>query len=493
MLNTDVLNDYKNDWIKRCTSIKDLDSFSFADFRISWLANENNVAFSAMARIFEYLLPKPVRTNDNINDDDLLLVWDLSDFPLSEDQRKKIASCNNKALIVYDNDGFSFDEYSSDNITALYCGSIYGAGYNDIMPDKNSCTNVLDFLAAQLYMLCNQDLIEDNVYYAGHGECDNASALKLSNLGYQPMISYDDGRYMTDYAKERPDELFYFDNTYNGNLDLLHELLLKCLLEFDRICKKHDIKYFLGGGTLLGAIRHGGMIPWDDDMDVMMLREDYDKFLQVVGDEICDDMFFQSSETDNEYHSIFTKIRLNGTAFVTQYSQQFENMHQGIFIDIFVHDHTSDSKLGQKLHVFKTLFARSMVFHKWANTPMHFYGKLKLVCKLATRYINKTSMQKLEAIQDKVVRKYNSKNTKYLYDGTGEHLRHGAFPAKWLDEVEYADFSGHKLPVPKFADEYLKYSYGNYMELIPASLRKAGHDIVKVDFGKYKNFDKQES
>ena len=94
-------------------------------------------------------------------------------------------------------------------------------------------------------------------------------------------------------------------------------------------------------------------------------------------------------------------------------------------------------------------------------------------------------MDKLEGIQDRVIQKYNAKNTRYLYDGTGEHLRHGAFPAEWLEDMEYVDFNGLQFPIPKRYDEYLKYSYGNYKEWIPASLRKAGHDIIQVDFGAY--------
>ncbi len=482
MLTADVRKDYRNDWIKRCLTIKNIDSSTLNKLSLCLLANENNVAFTTFCEICSKYQGVSFKVNDKISDTDLLVVWDLKDFPLPKEQSDKLENVTNRLILVTDKPDFTRFE----NITVLYCPDIYGAGCNDILPVADDCTNILDFFAAQLFLISKADNLNDSVYYAGHGNCTLKGAVMLESIGYQPMISYEDGRFMASFAKEKPDELFCFDNTYNGDLKLLHELLLKCLLEFDRICKKHGIRYFLGGGTLLGAIRHGGMIPWDDDMDVMMLREDYDKFLSVVKQEINDDMFFQSSKTDSEYHSIFTKIRLNGTAFVTRYSQQFKNMHQGIFIDIFVHDHTSNSKIGQKLHVFRTLFARSLVFHKWAGTPMHFYGKLKLVCKLATKFINKSSMEKLENIQDKVIQKYNHKNTRYLYDGTGEHLRNGAFPAEWLEQTEYADFCGHKFPVPKNYDEYLKYSYGDYNELIPASLRKAGHDIIKVDFGKYK-------
>ncbi|MDE6149560.1 MAG: LicD family protein, partial [Ruminococcus sp.] len=406
MLNADVQQDYRNDWIKRCLNIKGIDYSSFSQKNLCWFADRNCEAYDVMQQIFADTSDKyngfSVALNSSCNFMDLVLCWDLSFCPLNQEQLDQIRHIENNILFVTDKPEFTtlISEFLSEKVTVLYCGQVYGAGLNDNEASQNNCTNILDFLAAQIYMISKN--IPNEIYYAGHGECTDIKAKILQDTGYSPMISYDDGKYMLDFSRERPDEYFYFDNTYNDNLRLLHQLLFNCLIEFDRICKKHNIKYFLGGGTLLGAIRHGGMIPWDDDMDVMMLREDYEKFISVINDELCDEMFFQSSKTDSEYHSVFTKIRLNGTLFVTRYSQQFKNMHQGIFIDIFVHDHTSNSKLGQKIHVFKTLFARSLVFHKWAKTPMHFYGKLKLICKLATKYINRSSMDKLEAIQDRV-------------------------------------------------------------------------------------------
>lgn len=491
MLKADVQQDYKNDWIKRCLNLKNADYSLLSQKRLCWFFNNTN-ASDVMRQIFDCISDKckgfSVTLGLPESFSDLILCWDLSCSPLSQEQLSEIDCLENDILLVTDKTEFSSVTANllSQKVITLYCGNIYGAGFNNTEPTEKNCTNILDFFAAQVYLIAGFNNVSNGAYYAGHGECTEINAIKLQDTGYLPMISYDDGKYMTQFAQMRPDELFYFNNTYDGSLKLLHQLLFKCLIEFDRICKKYEIKYFLGGGTLLGAIRHGGMIPWDDDMDVMMLREDYEKFLSVVKKELSSDMFFQSSKTDNEYHSVFTKIRLNGTSFVTRYSQQFENMHQGIFIDIFVHDHTSNCKLGQKIHVFKTLLARSMVFHKWAETPMHFYGRLKPLCKFATKFINKSSMDKLENIQDRVIQKYNGKNTRYLYDGTGEHLRHGAFPAEWLDETEYVEFNGYMFPVPKRYNEYLKYSYGNYNEWIPASLRKAGHDIIKVDFGKYR-------
>lgn len=96
-------------------------------------------------------------------------------------------------------------------------------------------------------------------------------------------------------------------------------------------------------------------------------------------------------------------------------------------------------------------------------------------------------MEKLERHQDRVIRKYNARNTEYLYDGTGEHLRHGAFPACWLAEARYVPFGDREYPIPAEAEKYLEYSYGaDYMQWIPASERKGGHHIIEVDFGEYK-------
>ena len=290
-----------------------------------------------------------------------------------------------------------------------------------------------------------------------------------------------DGAYMVWKTVRHPEPFFYFDNTYNGKLRELQQCQLACLEEFDRICKAHGITYFLGGGTLLGAIRHRNLIPWDDDIDVMMLRDQYEKFLSVVQKEISLDFYYQSNKTDPDYHSIFDKIRMNGTVFKTEFSRQFSGMHQGIFVDIFVHDRTAKHRSGQKLHVFFTLLARSLVFHKWEGTDMHFYGKMKRWCRIMTWYKNRTSMKKLERIQHKVVTHFSRKHTGYLYDGTGEHLRHGAFPEKWLSDVRIAFLGGKPYPVPVEAEKYLEYSYGkDYMQLPPPQKRKATHPVVEL-------------
>lgn len=99
------------------------------------------------------------------------------------------------------------------------------------------------------------------------------------------------------------DSIFMFSDSYDGKLNDIQQILLGFLLEVDRICKKHNIKYFLGGGSLLGAVRHKGFIPWDDDADVMMLRKDYDRFLSVLPNELPNYLFAQTQK--NEKDAIF--------------------------------------------------------------------------------------------------------------------------------------------------------------------------------------------
>lgn len=262
----------------------------------------------------------------------------------------------------------------------------------------------------------------------------------------------------------------------------LHGILLEMMVDFDRVCREHDIRYFLGGGTLLGAIRHGGFIPWDDDVDLMMDRENYEKLCALPADAFGERYFFQTFRTDPEYHGDMAKVRLNGTTYATEFSSGFPEMHQGIFIDIFAHDQTAKSKFGRKLHIFTTTLARSMVFHKWQESPMQFYGKHEWACKIVTALIRVVPMRSLENLREFIFRFFEKGQSGLLYDGMGMHLSHGSFPGEWLDEVLYVDFAGVSLPVPKEYDNYLKFSYGDYMQ-IPKEENRRLHNIYKLDLG----------
>ncbi|MCD8124927.1 MAG: LicD family protein [Lachnospiraceae bacterium] len=298
-------------------------------------------------------------------------------------------------------------------------------------------------------------------------------------MEFKNQISLDDGSYMVWKTVHRPEPFFYFDNTYNGQLKELQKVQLECLDEIDRICKKHGIRYFLAGGTLLGAVRHQDIIPWDDDIDVMMLREDFEKFDAVAVQELDEKYFYQSNQTDPWYHSPFPKIRRQDSVFMTKYSERFPKMNQGIFVDIFVHDRTTSSRAGQKLHVFTTLFARSLVFHKWEGTDMHFYGKWRRLCRWMTWYKNHSSMKRLERIQTRVMTWFRKRKTGYLYDGMGEHLRRGAFPENYLEYGRRGRLGDREYPIPADAEGYLTFLYGkDYMRLPAPQDRKATHPII---------------
>lgn len=311
---------------------------------------------------------------------------------------------------------------------------------------------------------------------------------KIKSHGFEFQINLETALELCvmSYMKKRT--TMRLSNSHQGRLNAIQSVQLASLLEIDRICKKHNIKYFLGGGTLLGAVRHKGFIPWDDDSDLMMLREDYDKFCKIAPSELPKGMSFQDSNTDKHCYYEFAKCRIDNTIFATSFAKTHTGMHNGLAIDVFCHDKTANSKLGQKLHIAMTLFTRALVFNKWNNRKAENGSRIQSAvtdfCKKVFPIRFSMWLEKRTLIFFK-----GKKNAKYLYDGMGRNIYNGVFSSELLDEVIYADFEGYKLPIPKRYDEYLTFLYGDYMQLAPLSTRLGCHIIEQCDIGEYNNFD----
>ena len=311
----------------------------------------------------------------------------------------------------------------------------------------------------------------------------------IRHYGFVPSVSLEDGLIILVKSLLNTGEVFIFDNTYLGKLEKVQKILLAYLLEIDRICKKHNIKYFLAGGTLLGAIRHHGFIPWDDDADVMMLRGDYDRFLKVAKDELPENIFLQLPHTEKGNYNPFTKLRIDNTMFATEFTGHFLWMHNGIFFDILAHDRTGKRKWSQKLHLMATMLMRSIVFNKWGDTDIAGGGGHPVICKIVDKVKYIVPMRFALWAQNHLLEFYKKRDTGYLYDGMGRNLSRGSFPEKWLEEVVYVDFEGYQFPVPKEYDKYLTYLYGDYRQMIPVSSRRTSHSIVLMDLGEYSGFE----
>lgn len=269
---------------------------------------------------------------------------------------------------------------------------------------------------------------------------------------------------------------------YSGKIGTIQALEMRILAEIDRICKENDINYFLAGGSLLGAIRSGGAIPWDDDLDIGMLRDDFEKFRKVCPSSLSEEFSYSSPKSKSHY--TIHKVRLNSTYFSTNFSNKnvFED---GIFIDLLVYDRTSNVKLFQKMHGFILTAITTVMLIKWFNVPRKNYHyrfskrMLPLLRKIPWIYFHK--------IFDIFAKLYrHKKDAKWLVDTVGKKVNDGPLPNIGLDEVVYVDFDGAKAPIPANPEPYLLYAYGpNYMQKPPLSQRRCPHNFARIDLGKY--------
>ena len=311
------------------------------------------------------------------------------------------------------------------------------------------------------------------------------SSGKLSSIGWEPLCSFDDAlRYTIQaYTNSFDIQSDFIRDSYSGKLSGLRQLQLDMLREVDRICRKHGIKYFLSGGSMLGAVRHGGYIPWDDDVDVAMLRPEYVKFKAVAPSELSERFSYQSFSNRNGYHFFFDRITAKDTYFASRYSDGYD-MPKGISLDVFVYDNVSDSPKAQYMHWKRLMNKRLVMNVRWKDVPRK--GKAYLLSKLLLPILRLRSMDSYSESYDKATRRYENRHTSRVMPPATDHIFREAMPREWFSEVVPCCFEGVDTFLPKGYDGFLKIWYGeDYMELLPLSRRTPYHDYYRLDLGSY--------
>jgi lipopolysaccharide cholinephosphotransferase len=251
---------------------------------------------------------------------------------------------------------------------------------------------------------------------------------------------------------------------------------LEMLIEVDRICRKYGIRYFLDGGTLLGTIRHGGFIPWDDDADIIMLREEYEKFYDACKKELDTERFFlQDYRTDKHYLWGFAKMRRNGTTFLRE-GQEHVKCHTGVCIDILYCDNIPDLPLLRRLHYFYCYCIRKGQYSTVGQKVEKSSFMRAWYC-LISKIPRDFWFWQLELLAEKTNRK-KTKLVRHVTFPLPKRCRYG-MPRKLFEESIEKDFEGHSFKIFKRYDAYLKMLYGDYMVLPPPEERQI-HPASKV-------------
>ncbi len=311
------------------------------------------------------------------------------------------------------------------------------------------------------------------------------SCHKITALCGENTFSLDESLLKTVPDSEEAYIENYVKKSYDGKVQKIRHKETEILSEVDRICKKHGISYYLVGGSLLGAVRHQGFIPWDDDVDICMLRVDFEKFRKICPDELSDAYAYQSYRNEKTTHYIYDKVRLKGTYFSSEHSNQYDDMENGIFLDVFVFDKTANSKLLQKLHVFLIVMLRRLIHIRWTKKPVE--GKFAAVSAFILPFVCLIPFSFYHRLFEKILRLFEkNKSSRFLLDGTGLYIKKGAFPAEWATGSKTVSFENCAFPGVNDTDGYLTRWYGkNYMMPPEISKRTSGHRISRLDLGEY--------
>ncbi len=268
------------------------------------------------------------------------------------------------------------------------------------------------------------------------------------------------------------------DNKYTYDLRRLQLMQLNILKELVRICDNHGFKFYIMNGTCLGAIRHKGFIPWDDDIDVGMYAEEFDQLIKCA-DEFGEDFFLQTIETDPEFKTMIARIRLNGTTLI---EEDFidADIHQGVFIDIYPLFGYPGNKIKAQKRSWDSLLYRMLLL---GEPPRNHGGLVKVLGRMAFTIIPRKAQQKLIGSIHKKLRS-ESNHTRYvafLYGMDVHMFSTIKYERTWFGEPTMVQFEDLLLPAPTDYDSYLKIRYNDYMKLPPKEKQNSYHSFEFVD------------
>jgi lipopolysaccharide cholinephosphotransferase len=276
-----------------------------------------------------------------------------------------------------------------------------------------------------------------------------------------------------------------------ADLQSLHQVQLAMLLELDRVCRHLGVGYQLGAGTLLGAVRHGGFIPWDDDVDVVMLRADYRRFLREAPTLLDSSLFLQTWRSDPHFRVGFAKLRRHDSAFREKYRQNSRH-HHGIFIDIFPFDPVLPGcwwwrallSLVLVLRKTETVLHRLAAQDKGGQLAPSRPAWQRRLGSLLHRSLVLVSPWWWMAIQEGLMRLLTlapSSQVACLVNGAHRWQRLQALvrPATEFEQTVLLSFEGMLLPVTANHHQALRRLYGDYMRLPPPEARMPAHPVVE--------------